>query len=140
LPGLPKLDRDELEAALVRNEARVWRARQELYDGGLSREEAAVRLGVQPNQVTNLLREGRLFALEGAEGIRLPAWQFHADTRRARLEGLDQVAAAFPGRLLGLSAWMVVANPVLAGRPPREALADGDVDEVVAAAEAAAVR
>jgi hypothetical protein len=135
LPGLPDVGPDELRAAAARNEARVWQARAALYETGLSRDEAAARVGVQPNQVTNLLSAGRLLALDGPDGLRLPAWQFHPESRRGRLDGIERVAAVFPGRVLGLSTWMTTANPALGGRTPREALLEGDVEQVVAIAE-----
>jgi hypothetical protein len=134
LPGLPDVDPGELGAALTRNRARLWRAREDLYLTGLSRGEAAERLGVKPNQVTNLLADTKLLALDGAEGLRLPAWQFAPNARRGRLDGIDRVAAAFPGRILGLSAWMVAPNPSLDGRTPADALLDSDVDLVVTVA------
>lgn len=134
LPGLPEVDPDELGAALLRNRARLWQAREQLYATGLSRDEAAARGGVTPNQVTNLLAEGKLLGLEGADGLRLPAWQFDPNARRGRLEGIDRVAAVFPGRILGLSAWMVAPHPGLRGRTPATALLDGDVELVVSVA------
>lgn len=135
LPGLPDVDPGEqLGAVLSRNRARLWRTREDLYVTGLSRDEAAERLGVKPNQVTNLLADTKLLDLEGAEGLRLPAWQFDPNARRGRLDGIDRVAAAFPGRILELSAWMVAPNPSLDGRTPADALLDSDVDPVVAVA------
>jgi hypothetical protein len=134
LPGLPDVGPDDLGGALLRNRARLWRAREDLYAAGLSRDEAAERLGVKPNQITNLLADTKLLALEGAEGLRLPAWQFDPNARRGRLDGIDRVAAVFPGRILGLSAWMVAPNPSLDGRTPAAALLDGDVDLVVTVA------
>lgn len=134
LPGLPDIDAGDLGGALLRNRARLWRAREDLYAAGLSRDEAAERLGVKPNQITNLLADTKLLGLEGAQGLRLPAWQFDPNARRGRLEGIDRVAAVFPGRVLGLSAWMVAPSPSLAGRTPTAALLDGDIDLVVAVA------
>jgi hypothetical protein len=134
LPGLPDIHPDDLGGALLRNRARLWRAREDLYATGLSRDEAAERLGVKPNQITNLLADTKLLALDGAEGLRLPAWQFDPNARRGRLDGIDRVAAVFPGRILGLSAWMVTPNPSLDGRTPAAALLDGDIDIVVAVA------
>lgn len=134
LPGLPAVVEDELRAATLRNEARVWAAREQLYATGLSREQAAQRAGVKPNQITNLLRDRDLLALDGAEGLRLPAWQFDPEARRGRLEGIARVTAAFPGRVLSLSSWAVAPNPALGGRTPRQALLDGDVEQVVAVA------
>lgn len=134
LPGLPDLDAAELGSALQRNQARLWRAREDLYAAGVSRDEAAERLGVKPNQITNLLADTKLLGLEGRDGLRLPAWQFDPNARRGRLDGIDRVAAVFPGRILGLSAWMVAPNPSLDGRTPATALLDGDVDLVVTVA------
>lgn len=135
LPGLSDASPDELRGAAARNEARVWQARAALYEAGLTRDEAAERIGVKPNQVTNLLHDGKLLALDGPEGLRLPAWQFHPEARRGRLEGIAQVAAVFPGRLLGLSSWVTAPNAALGGRTPCEALLDGDADLVVGVAE-----
>lgn len=134
LPGLPRVAADQLRSAAARNEARVWQARAALYETGLTRDEAADRLGVKPNQVTNLLHDGKLVALDGPDGLRLPAWQFDPDARRGRLEGIDQVATVFPGRILGLSSWMTTPCPQLRGRTPRDALLDGDVAQVAALA------
>jgi hypothetical protein len=134
LPGLPEVPTGQLRAAAARNEARVWAARTALYERGLTREQAAARAGVKPNQITNLLRDGELIAIDGPEGLRLPAWQFDPEAKRGRLEGLARVSAAFPGRVLGLSSWMSAVNPSLGGRTPRQALLDGDVDLVVAVA------
>ena len=135
LPGLPDVEPDELLSAVARNEARVWQAREALYAAGLTRDEAAARIGVQANQVTNLLHDGKLLALDGPDGLRLPAWQFDPEARRGRVEGIDRVTAVFPGRILGLSSWMTTTNPALGGRTPREALLDGDLEQVVALAE-----
>ncbi len=134
LPGLPEIDEGELRTAAARNDARVWAAREDLYATGLSREQAAQRVGVKPNQITNLLRDEDLLALDGRDGLRLPAWQFDPEARRGRLEGIARIAAAFPGRVLSLSGWMVSPNPALGGRTPRQALLAGEVERVVAAA------
>jgi hypothetical protein len=134
LPGLPDVPADALREAVARNEARVWKAREALYETGLTREQAARRIGVKPNQITNLLRDGKLLSIDGSDGLRLPVWQFDPEARRGRLEGIDRVAAVFPGRVLGLSSWMTTPQPALAGRTPREALLDGEVEIVVAVA------
>lgn len=125
---------DELRAAAQRNDARAWAARERLYATALSREQAGQRVGVKPNQITNLLDEGDLLALDGPDGLRLPAWQFDPETRRGRLDGIARVAAAFPGRVLALSSWMLAPNPALGGRTPRQAMLDGDIEHVVAVA------
>lgn len=133
-PGLADVPTDQLRAAAARNQARVWKARTDLYETGLTREQAAQRAGVKPNQITNLLRDRELLAIDGPDGLRLPAWQFDPEAKRGRLEGIARVAAAFPGRILGLSSWMSTVNPALGGRTPRQALLDDDADLVVAVA------
>ena len=125
---------DELRAANLRNEARLWAAREQLYTTGLSRQQAAERVSVRPNQIDDLLRDGDLLALDGPDGLRLPRWQFDPDTRRGRLEGIAEVVSAFPGGVLALSSWMAAPNAALGGRTPRQALIDGEVDQVTAAA------
>ena len=136
LPGLgPKPDPGALAGALARNRQRLWQARQELYDRAIDYPTAAAMHGVSDRQVSNLVVAGKLLTLDGPHGKRLPAWQFDLDTSGVRLRGIDRVAAVFPGRVLGLSSWMVPPNPSLAGRTPAAALGDGDVDLVVAVAE-----
>jgi hypothetical protein len=89
---------------------------------------------VSTNQITNLVRTGDLLVLDGPDGPRPPSWQFDPETRRGRLDGIRQVAAAFPGRILGLSSWMTTPSQALDGRTPADALADGDIERVVALA------
>ena len=125
---------EALQAVAERNDTRVQAAREQLYASGLDLEQAAQRIGVQPNQVNDLLRDGDLLALDGPNGLRLPAWQFDRKARHGRLEGIARVAAEFPGQLLWLSSWMAQPNPVLDGRTPRQAMLDGDVEQVVTAA------
>lgn len=136
LPGLGQRPTpDELANVVARNRQRVWAARRQLYADGLSYKQAADALGVSDRQISNLVSSGDLLALDGPDGKRLPAWQFDPDTADVRLKGIARVAAVFPGRVLGLSAWMASPNPTLQGRTPAAALADGDVDLVVAVAE-----
>lgn len=126
---------DEVLAATVRNEQRLWDYRRRLAAESLTREQAAERLAVTPNQITNLVRDRHLAAFDHGGQTLLPAWQFNADSRRGRLEGIDRVAAVFPGWALSLSSWATTPNPALGGRTPAQALAEGDVDRVVAVAE-----
>jgi hypothetical protein len=136
LSGVQVVDPDRGRAAAVRNEARLAAHRAALYKAGLTREQAAERLPVpETNAIDDLVRKGELVAFDGEDGLRLPAWQFDPAARRGHLEGIDRVAAVFPGRILALSSWMTAANPLLGGRSPRQALLDGDVDAVTVAAE-----
>lgn len=136
LPGLgPRPDAGDHAGVVARNRRRLWHARQQLYTDALDYQQVAEVLGVSDRQVSNLVAAGKLLTVDGPHGKRLPAWQFDLDTSGVRLRGIDRVAAVFPGRVLGLSAWMVSAHPALDGRTPAAALADGDLDLVVAAAD-----
>lgn len=134
LPGLPDVTKTDLDAALARNEARLWEARNDVYSSGLDRAAVAQMLGVGTNQITNLVSSGDLLALDGPDGLRLPKWQFDPDTRRGRLDGIRLVATVFPGGVLGLTSWMLSTNPALGGDTPRQALIEGRVDDAVDAA------
>lgn len=79
-----------------------------------------------------LVDADELFGLEGEQGLRVPAWQLHG---RERLQGVPEVVAVWPHRLVSLSAWMLLPNPAMGGRTPRQALGDGDVDLVALVAE-----
>lgn len=137
LPGLPALpDAAGRAAAASRNQQRLWRHRRRLYADALPYEAAADLLGVSPNQISNLVSSGHLIAFDGEDGRRLPAWQFHVDAPRGRLDGIREVAAAFPGGVLSLSTWMMAPNPALGGATPVDRLVARDVTKVAAIAAA----
>lgn len=132
--GQPPSQADVVVATL-RNTERLWERRGRLAETALTRAQAAARLGVSPNQITNLISGGHLVAFDHAGARLLPAWQFHADASSGRLDGIREVAAVFPGRVVSLSAWATTRNAALGGRSPAQALLDGDVDRVVAVVE-----
>jgi hypothetical protein len=124
----------EATAATVTAHRITHEARARVLAESLGRAGAAERLDVSPQHVSRLVDAGELVALADGGQLRLPAWQFHADTPRGRLEGIDVVARAHAGGPVTLSQWMTRPNPALAGRTPAEALADGEVDAVASAA------
>lgn len=125
----------EAEIATVRL---LERARQQLLATALTRSDAATRLGVGPQQVSRLVDDGDLVALLEHGQLRLPAWQFHPDTPRGRLEGIRALVEALVAGPVETSQWAVRPNPALGGRTPAEALRHGDVDHVVTAARSGA--
>ncbi|MBA2316379.1 MAG: DNA-binding protein [Euzebyales bacterium] len=125
----------DVVVATLRNTARLWERRGLLAETALTRAKAAERLGVSPNQITNLISDGHLVAFDHAGARLLPAWQFHADSSSGRVDGVREVAAVFPGGVVSLSAWATTRNAALGGRTPAQALLDGDVDRVVAVVE-----
>lgn len=138
LPGLPaRPSPDELGAALARNFNRLAEARAAVYASSLNRDAVIALLGVSSQQVSNLLRASRLVEVDGPDGGHFPTWQFDIDGSSPRLDGVDRVVSAYPGGVVSLSLWATASNPILDGRTPAEALRDGEVDLVVAAAHAA---
>lgn len=124
----------EAVVATVESHRILQAAREHVLADSLSRGEAAERLGVGPQRISSLVDAGELVALVDGGQLRLPAWQFHPDTPRGRLEGLAEVARAHAGGPVALSQWMQRPNPALAGRTPVEALAAGELAAVTAAA------
>lgn len=126
----------QLGAALARNVNRLSEARAAVYATALARDAVAELLGVSSQQISNLLADRKLLAVDGPEGQHFPDWQFDVDGSRVRLEGVDEVADRYPGGVVSLSLWAVADNPMLGGRSPAAALRDGDLGGVLAAADA----
>lgn len=127
---------EEALTAEIRSHQLLQQARGQVLATTLSRAEAAERLGVGPQRISRLVTDGDLIALEADGQLRLPAWQFHPDTARGRLEHIGEVARAHAGGPLTLTQWMLRPNPALAGRTPVDALIDDDHGSVVTAAAA----
>ncbi|MGO9792699.1 MAG: wax ester/triacylglycerol synthase domain-containing protein [Solirubrobacteraceae bacterium] len=79
----------------------------------LTREQAAERLGITAQAVSDQRKNGRLVVLRRDREWRLPRWQFGDD---GALPGLPAVIAAWPGTSLALTVWAIKASPDLAGR------------------------
>ncbi len=47
------------------------------------------------------------------------------------LPGLAELAGVFPGGVVALSGWVTRSSPDLAGRRPRDVLADGGTEAVL---------
>lgn len=135
LPGLPaRPSPQDVGEISGRNMLRLIAAREDVRRDALPRTQVQELLGVTSNQVSNLRSEKKLVALRGIGGERFPAWQFDLDADDPRLDGVRELTGAFSGGVVSLSQWAVRPNPALGGRSPAEALADGDVDLVVAVA------
>lgn len=128
----------QVAAARARSARRVQQARALVLEDSLTREQAAASLNVGPQQISRLVSAHDLVALEEGRELRLPGWQFHPDTPKGRLEGIREVASAYAGGIVTLSLWATRPNPALGRRTPAQALVDGDLHAVVAAATAGA--
>lgn len=125
---------EEVAAAAERAErGRAAALAAELEDS-LTREEAAERLGVTPQAVSDRRKAGRLVALRRGREWRFPRWQFSEDDA---LPGLRELAERYPGGALSLSVWAKRPHADLAGRAPAEELARrGGLQRVLELADA----
>lgn len=130
----PAPTRAEATAATLADLQRQQQDRRRVAADALSRTEAAGLLGISPQAVTDRLEARRLVGMKIGRQWRLPTWQFDLDAVLAVLPDLDRLQAVFPGGPVSLSRWIGEPNPDLAGRTPRQALADGDGDRVCAVA------
>jgi len=136
LPGGwgPEPSPRELQAALAVADRAREDALAAALDRALTREQAAVRLGVSRQAVSERLKAGRLTALQRGREWRFPVWQFGED---ATLPGLSELIVAWPGTPLALSRWAVTEHPDLGGFTPAQALRRrGGPERVLAAVEA----
>src|SRR4051812_6182628 len=102
----------------------------------LSRDAAAVRLGISPQAVSKRLAAGALIALSRGRTRRFPAWQFHED---GVLPGLADVIAAYPGTALALTVWATSPAADLGRLTPAQVMTRrGGTARVVTAAQALA--
>lgn len=85
----------------------------------LTREQAADRLGITAQAVSDQLKSEKLLALRRGREWRFPRWQFGDD---GALPGLPALIAAWPGTSLALSVWAIKASPDLVGRTPAQEL------------------
>jgi hypothetical protein len=114
---------------------RAFERREELRCEGklLSSVELAKRLGLTRQAVTNAVRELRMFSLEDKSGKKLyPAFFAWSDLDRSDLEKVTKRLGQLPGE----SKWQFFSNPRLShnGQTPIEALTNGHLDAVMAAA------
>lgn len=110
--------------------------RQHLIAGSLVRREAASRLGVSAQAVSDMLDRGALIGLKEGREWRIPAWQFDEESPTGVLPGLRDLASHFPGSVVSLSRWVERENPDLDGVTPRAALRRGNVEGVLRLVEA----
>lgn len=105
--------------------------RQSLIERSITRHEAALRLGVSDQAVSDKLERGVLVGLKEGREWRLPEWQFEPGSRSGVLPGLRDVVARFPASVLALSRWIEAENPDLGGSTPRAALGQDKVEDVL---------
>ena len=129
---------DELRAARLANLRRSFAARQALLGDALSVIEVAELLGVARQTPHDRHRSGSLVAVKDKGQWRFPVWQFDPDGPDGVLEGLPEANRSLRGPVsdIGRVRWFITPKQLLDGRTPLDALRSGDIDDVIAEAEA----
>lgn len=92
---------------------------QQLCGSGLSVEEAAGRLHVNPSRIRQRLAERSLFGIKDGKSWLLPAFQFQ---RSGLVPGIDAVLKSLPSDIspVAVARWFDNANPDLCTRDDAE--------------------
>lgn len=103
-------------------------------DEWITTTESADLLDTTPDVIRRRLLRRHLVGLRMSGRWLLPMWQFTPLAEADVVPGLAALQEAFPGDAVALSAWVVLDNVELEGRPPVDALLDGDIEAVIRAA------
>jgi excisionase family DNA binding protein len=137
--GVRPLDREQragIEAAALR---RFFEFRRALLNGSLGTSEVAELLGTSRQTPHDRVKAGTLLAVRDGGRLRFPSWQFDPHASDGVVSGLSAVVRALDAPPLSRIAWFTRANPYLDGSTPLQALKDGHVERVLAAARAVGV-
>jgi hypothetical protein len=129
---------DELRAIRLANLRRAFAARQTLLADALSVNDVAGLLRVGRQTPHDRRLAGTLLAVKDRGQWRFPAWQFDADGPDGVLQGLPEASRSLraPMSDVGRVRWFTTPKPLLSGRTPLDALRSGDIEAVIAEAEA----
>lgn len=120
---------------------RAFEFRRVLLKDAVTTNQVAALLGISRQAVGERERKGLLLGeMEGGH-LRFPLWQFDPAGSGGVIEGLPQVLRALdeggPVPSLGKMSWLQKKNSSLGGGAPLEALREGRLAEVLAAARGA---
>lgn len=127
----PTPSREQAAAGVLANLRKQFAGRRALEGESVSRAEAAELLGTSEQAVTDGLEARRLLGFKRGRRWLIPAWQFDPEAERGVLAGLAELAGVFPGGVVALSGWVTRSSADLAGRRPRDVLADGGTQAVL---------
>jgi len=137
-PARREADAEERAARL--GEQEYQKLRERFTTESLSRHEAARALDLTDQQISNLVKDGHLLALEVRRNLRIPRFQFDPRQKKGYLPGLQLVSNAYGGPPLAVLEWLTTRHPALDGKTPATALADGQLKRVLALAGAGQAR
>lgn len=134
--SVPEQPVDELDTALDEARARGATRAAEILIGPdmLTTDEFAAAIGASRETIHQKRKRHQVLGLEGAKrGVRFPEWQLSADG--SLLPELPRLFKTLGGRPWTVYRFLVQRHPELDGKTALEALRDGRVDAVIAAAE-----
>lgn len=114
----------------------LLRKRESVIKASITRAEAAHRLGISPQSVSDWIARGEVLAFQDGREWRIPAWQFEPTADRGLKVGLKELALAFGGGVVGLSIWATTQQADFAGKTPADTLRAATLSKVVNAAKA----
>ena len=118
-----------LDAITFDDDSSDW-AESELVGAG----ELVERLNISRGTLDNWRKARKIVALQ--KGLRNFVYPLRQFDRRRPVPGLETVAPFFPSAE-EMWEWMVAPNRITGGKPPIEALRDGEISAVTGAAEGA---
>jgi hypothetical protein len=115
-----------------------FEARSRLLADALTAPQVARLLGSSRQTSLSRAQAGTLFAVYDRGAWRFPSWQFDPEGPDGVVAGLADVLEALAGLSpLAKLVWLSRETPMYEGRSPVEALRDGELERVLAAAGAA---
>jgi hypothetical protein len=133
-PGPAERVADEL--AVLR---RTFARRQALLADSLTSSQVAALLHTSRQTPHDRVASGSLLAVMDRGAWRFPRWQFREDGENGVVPGLPAVIRALDVSPLAKVSWLTRANPMLDGQTPLACLEAGQVDRVVALAQAVGI-
>jgi hypothetical protein len=127
----PRPSQAEVASAVLDDLREQFASRRALELASVSRAAAADLLGKREQAVSDDLDAGRLVGFKRGRVWLLPAWQFEAGSERGVLPGLAGLQRAFPGGVVALTRWVTTPTPDLDDRSPRDAMAQGGIEQVL---------
>ncbi|HXH56832.1 hypothetical protein [Iamia sp.] len=128
-----------MAAEVLRSDVQSRQWRQQLGPC-LTQSGVSVLLGISPQAVAKRAASGSLLRLTNADGRpAYPVGQFQGNRVLDGLPKVLEVLSAVDDELT-IASWLTVPKPGLDGRSPLASLHDGDVDQVIEAADDYAAR
>jgi len=127
----------ELKTMKLANLRREFAERRRIVEDSLSVTEVAELLGKGRQYPHDRRKAGSLLGIKDNGQWFFPVWQFDPEGADGVVPGLQQVLKEMHGPIgdLGRVRWFITRKPLLEGRTPLAALAEGDTEDVIAEAE-----